>query len=67
MLHVPATIAGAEGRCYAWPMLEIFPDAASLAFILLGALITRFAVLFTAGGPSAEFVDERKRDGEDAT
>jgi Ion channel/Pentapeptide repeats (8 copies) len=38
-----------------------------LGYVLLGALITRFAVLFTAGGPSAKFVDERKRDGEDAS
>jgi hypothetical protein len=27
-------------------------------FVLLGALVTRFAVLFTAGGPAGKFTDE---------
>ncbi len=30
-----------------------------LGYVLLGALITRFAVLFTAGGPAAKFADEK--------
>ena len=36
-----------------------------LGYVLLGALITRFAVLFTAGGPAGKFADEeeRKTDG----
>jgi hypothetical protein len=29
-----------------------------LGYVLLGALVTRFAVLFTAGGPAGKFVDE---------
>jgi hypothetical protein len=29
-----------------------------LGYILLGALVTRFAVLFTAGGPSAKFAEK---------
>ena len=29
-----------------------------LGYVLLGALITRFAVLFTAGGPAGKFADE---------
>ena len=29
-----------------------------LGYMLLGALVTRFAVLFTAGGPSASFYRE---------
>jgi len=29
-------------------------------YILLGALVTRFAVLFTAGGPAGKFADEEK-------
>ena len=33
-----------------------------LGYVLLGALVTRFAVLFTAGGPAGKFTDERKRD-----
>ena len=33
-----------------------------LGYVLLGALVTRFAVLFTAGGPAGKFADERKRD-----
>jgi hypothetical protein len=28
-----------------------------LGYVLLGALITRFAVLFTAGGPAGKFVE----------
>ncbi len=31
-----------------------------LGYVLLGALITRFAVLFTAGGPAGTFVKEKK-------
>jgi len=30
-----------------------------LGYVLLGALVTRFAILFTAGGPSASFYRER--------
>ena len=30
-----------------------------LGYVLLGALVTRFAVLFTAGGPAGEFADEK--------
>jgi len=30
-----------------------------LGFVLLGALVTRFAVLFTAGGPTGRFADEK--------
>ena len=33
-----------------------------LGYVLLGALITRFAVLFTAGGPAGEFAPEEKDD-----
>jgi len=33
-----------------------------LGYVLLGALITRFAVLFTAGGPAGKFADEEKGD-----
>jgi hypothetical protein len=28
-----------------------------LGYVLLGALVTRFAVLFTAGGPARKFTD----------
>ena len=35
-----------------------------LGYVLLGALITRFAVLFTAGGPAGKFADEEKEDDE---
>jgi len=31
-----------------------------LGYVLLGALVTRFAVLFTAGGPAGKFVNEKK-------
>ncbi|MFC1634026.1 hypothetical protein ACFL5Z_04230 [Planctomycetota bacterium] len=31
-----------------------------LGYVLLGALITRFAVLFTAGGPAGTFADDKK-------
>jgi len=32
-----------------------------LGYVLLGALVTRFAVLFTAGGPAGKFADEKER------
>ncbi len=32
-----------------------------LGFVLLGALVTRFAVLFTAGGPAGKFAEEIKQ------
>ena len=35
-----------------------------LGYVLLGALVTRFAVLFTAGGPAGEFTDEKKKKDE---
>jgi len=31
-----------------------------LGYVLLGALVTRFAVLFTAGGPAGKFAEEKK-------
>lgn len=31
-----------------------------LGYVLLGALVTRFAVLFTAGGPAGKFAKEKK-------
>jgi len=31
----------------------------TLGYVLLGALVTRFAVLFTAGGPAGSFADEQ--------
>jgi len=31
-----------------------------LGYVLLGALVTRFAVLFTAGGPAAKFSQEKR-------
>jgi Uncharacterized low-complexity proteins len=33
-----------------------------LGYVLLGALITRFAVLFTAGGPAGSFAKEKKKN-----
>ena len=33
-----------------------------LGYVLLGALVTRFTVLFTAGGPSGKFEEEKKED-----
>ncbi len=37
-----------------------------LGYVLLGALITRFAVLFTAGGPAGTFSKSKiKEEGED--
>ena len=32
-----------------------------LGYVLLGALVTRFAVLFTAGGPAGRFANEKKK------
>jgi hypothetical protein len=36
-----------------------------LGFVLLGALVTRFAVLFTAGGPAGRFADDKKKAADD--
>ncbi|MFQ5770594.1 MAG: pentapeptide repeat-containing protein, partial [bacterium] len=33
-----------------------------LGYVLLGALVTRFAVLFTAGGPAGRFANEEKKE-----
>lgn len=30
-----------------------------LGYVLMGALVIRFAVLFTVGGPAGEFADEK--------
>ena len=38
-----------------------------LGFVLLGALVTRFAVLFTAGGPAGKFADEKKEKATEST
>jgi len=35
-----------------------------LGYVLLGALVTRFAVLFTAGGPAGKFADEKRKKDE---
>ncbi|MBN2182373.1 MAG: pentapeptide repeat-containing protein [Sedimentisphaerales bacterium] len=35
-----------------------------LGYVLLGALVTRFAVLFTAGGPAGKFADEKKAESK---
>jgi len=32
-----------------------------LGYVLLGALVTRFAVLFTAGGPAGKFAEEKEK------
>jgi len=32
-----------------------------MGYVLLGALVTRFAVLFTAGGPAGRFADEKEK------
>jgi hypothetical protein len=36
-----------------------------LGYVLLGALVTRFAVLFTAGGPAGKFAEEKKEESQD--
>jgi hypothetical protein len=36
-----------------------------LGYVLLGALVTRFAVLFTAGGPAGKFADEKEKEDEE--
>ena len=35
---------------------------AVLGYALLGALVTRFAIMFTAGGPAGKFSNEKKED-----
>jgi hypothetical protein len=34
----------------------------TLGYVLLGALVTKFAVLFTAGGPAGKFADEKEKE-----
>jgi hypothetical protein len=36
-----------------------------LGYVLLGALVTRFAVLFTAGGPAGKFADEKEKEDKE--
>jgi uncharacterized protein YjbI with pentapeptide repeats len=36
-----------------------------LGYVLLGALVTRFAVLFTAGGPAGKFADEKEEEDKE--
>jgi len=38
-----------------------------LSIVILGALVTRFAVLFTAGGPAGKFADEKKEKATEST
>lgn len=40
---------------------------ALLGYVLLAALVTRFAVLFTAGGPAGKFADEKKEKATEST
>jgi len=35
-----------------------------LGYVLLGALVTRFAILFTAGGPAGRFANEQEKKGQ---
>jgi len=42
----------------------LFPYQVILGYVLLGALVTRFAVLFTAGGPTGKFADEKGEKDE---
>jgi hypothetical protein len=37
-----------------------------LSIVILGALVTRFAVLFTAGGPAGKFADEKKEKARES-
>ena len=36
-----------------------------LGYVLLAALVTRFAVLFTAGGPAGTFADDKGQKTDD--
>ena len=36
-----------------------------LGYVLLGALVTRFAVLFTAGGPAGKFADDKEKEDKE--
>jgi hypothetical protein len=40
---------------------------ALLGYVLLAALVTQFAVLFTAGGPAGKFADEKKEKATEST
>ena len=42
-------------------LIKMFP------YVMLGALVTRFAVLFTAGGPAGRFVPITKTEEKEQT
>lgn len=43
---------------YSWGGQTLLMIQVLLGYVMLGALVTRFAVLFTAGGPAGKFSDE---------
>ena len=45
-------------RCVCGHLLLVIQ--VTLGYVLLGALVTRFAVLFTAGGPAGKFADKKE-------
>jgi hypothetical protein len=48
-------------RAWSWPGHVLLMAQVILGYVLLGALVTRFAVLFTAGGPAGKFDKEYKK------
>jgi uncharacterized protein YjbI with pentapeptide repeats len=56
--------ANAHNYNWGWLGHIILSFQVILGYVLLGALITRFAVLFAAGGPAGKFADEKKKDNE---
>ena len=47
-------------RAWSWPGHILLMVQVILGYVLLAALVTRFAVLFTAGGPAGKFVESGK-------
>jgi hypothetical protein len=50
-----------ESRCSSSDNIEFKYVQVILGYVLLGALLTRFAVLFTAGGPAGKFSPAKKK------
>jgi hypothetical protein len=47
---------------YSWAGQGLLMAQVLLGYIMLGALVTRFAVLFTAGGPAGRFAKTGEED-----
>ena len=57
--------ANAHNYNWGWLGHIILSIQVILGYVLLGALVTRFAVLFTAGGPAGKFADDKEKEDKE--